>query len=178
MVPASLKVARQSAKLAAASFSTAAAATSTATTAAERHNAQVRAEFSRQAADGFDLRWQVRGNPAAVPGWVLGQLEGWITQQTEVLDVACGTGLLGRGLAPLVRSVVGIDTTPAMLAQAAEAASSDGAGNTSWQLGEAEALPFEDGSFDLVACRLAVRNACGFRTTHDENSDATAAFES
>ena len=38
----------------------------------------------------------------------------------DVLDIGCGDGLLGQRLAPVSRSVTGIDTDPAAIARAAD----------------------------------------------------------
>jgi arsenite methyltransferase len=46
--------------------------------------------------------------------------------------------------------VTGIDMTPAMLAKARAAAAEMGASNVEFVEGEAERLPFPDGSFDVV----------------------------
>jgi SAM-dependent methyltransferase len=60
----------------------------------------------------------------------------------RALDVPCGTGRLSPLLARRARSVVGLDRSAAML----------GAGGAPGLLGDAERLPFRDGSFDLVLC--------------------------
>ncbi|KAJ7879949.1 S-adenosyl-L-methionine-dependent methyltransferase [Mycena olivaceomarginata] len=39
---------------------------------------------------------------------------------TTVMDFACGTGLIARGLAPYCKSIVGVDINPAMVAHFAE----------------------------------------------------------
>ena len=72
-----------------------------------------------------------------------------------VLDVATGTGFTALAFAPHVRSVVGLDVSPGMLAQAKSYASERGDRNTRFQEGAAESLPFGDGTFDLVTCRIA-----------------------
>jgi SAM-dependent methyltransferase len=66
---------------------------------------------------------------------------------TRVLDVACGTGIVARRIAPLVAplgSVVGLDISSAMLAVACSAAERDGV-SIDWQVGRSESLPFPDG---------------------------------
>ncbi len=70
----------------------------------------------------------------------------------RVLDVACGTGVVARLVAPLVGlsgSVTGIDLNPAMLAVARKSADVEGIIVT-WREADATALPFEDASFDLA----------------------------
>jgi SAM-dependent methyltransferase len=71
-----------------------------------------------------------------------------------VLDVAAGTGHVSRRLAPKVRAVVALDATRAMLEQGRAQAPP----NVLFIQGDAERLPFLDGSFDVVACRFAVHH--------------------
>ncbi len=73
----------------------------------------------------------------------------------RVLDVACGTGIVSRQAAPLVGAdgqVVGLDVNPAMLAVARAVPAPSGAA-IHWQEGNAMALPFVDGAFDVVLCQ-------------------------
>jgi len=73
----------------------------------------------------------------------------------RVLDVACGTGVVARGAAPLVGTdgqVTAVDMNPAMLAVARALPASAGAAVT-WQEGNAMSLPFPDSNFDLVLCQ-------------------------
>ncbi len=73
----------------------------------------------------------------------------------EMLDTACGGGLVACAFAPHVRHVTGIDLTPAMLARARSFAAEKGLANTSWREGDARALPWPDASFDIVATRFS-----------------------
>jgi SAM-dependent methyltransferase len=75
-----------------------------------------------------------------------------------VLEVAAGTGLFGRALAPLVAAVVAVDLTPEMLREGQRGAGSAGLSNIVFQLGDATRLPFLDGSFDRVVSRLAIHH--------------------
>lgn len=73
----------------------------------------------------------------------------------RVLDVATGTGHTALSLAPHVRYVVGLDLTPAMLAEACALASKRGLDKVRFCLGDSERLPFASNSFDVVTCRVA-----------------------
>lgn len=66
----------------------------------------------------------------------------------RALDVGCGTGALAYALAPHVGEVVGVDASEAYL-QAAREKAPEGC---TFVHGEAEALPFPYGDFDLVGC--------------------------
>jgi ubiquinone/menaquinone biosynthesis C-methylase UbiE len=69
----------------------------------------------------------------------------------DALDAACGTGRHAARLAAAGHRTVGIDRSEAMLAVA-----HDKAPLVDWRIGELEALPFDDGSFDIVVCSLAL----------------------
>ncbi len=71
------------------------------------------------------------------------------------LDVATGGGHTALALAPHVRSVVASDLTPDMLAAAKEHIRSKGIENVTFEIADAEAMPFDDASFDIVTCRIA-----------------------
>src|SRR5512147_2150003 len=67
----------------------------------------------------------------------------------RVLDVACGTGVVAVTAARLGARVTGLDLTPALLAHARENSQLAGVA-IEWREGDVEALPFGDGSFDVV----------------------------
>lgn len=94
--------------------------------------------------------------PAMFLPWATILLRHAAPQSRErVLDVACGTGIVARQAAPLVGAdgqVVALDMNPAMLAVARALPAPSGATIT-WQEGNAMALPFPDGAFDLVLCQ-------------------------
>ena len=72
----------------------------------------------------------------------------------RVLDVACGTGIVARQVAPLVGTegqVAALDMNPAMLAVARSIPVTPGT-TIRWQEGNAMALPFPEGAFDVVLC--------------------------
>jgi ubiquinone/menaquinone biosynthesis C-methylase UbiE len=73
----------------------------------------------------------------------------------QVLDVATGAGHTALTFAPYVAHVVATDLTEAMLAKTAKLARERNLTNIETKIADAEALPFDDASFDLVTCRLA-----------------------
>nr|WP_243357614.1 methyltransferase domain-containing protein [Fundidesulfovibrio terrae] len=71
----------------------------------------------------------------------------------HVLDVGCGCGvdtLIAAGAAGPGGRAVGLESSQAMLAKARENAQASGASNAEFVEGNAETLPFEDATFDLV----------------------------
>src|SRR5262245_26943395 len=71
----------------------------------------------------------------------------------RVLDVATGGGHTALAFASGVRLVVAYDLTESMLAAARAHVRARGAANVEFVAGDAGALPFRDGSFDVVTCR-------------------------
>ena len=67
----------------------------------------------------------------------------------KVLDVACGTGNLALPAARTGADVTGVDIAPNLVEQARENAKREGL-NAQFDEGDAEALPYADGSFDVV----------------------------
>jgi len=76
----------------------------------------------------------------------------------EVLDVACGPGMVACAAARRARQVTGIDLTPAMIEQARLLQSNLGLANVEWRIGDATALPFDDCSFDAVTTRYSAHH--------------------
>ena len=75
--------------------------------------------------------------------------------EDNVLDVACGPGLMACAFAKVARHVTGIDLTPAMIDQAKVLQQSHGLTNLAWHLGDVLLLPFPDDSFSLVFTRYS-----------------------
>jgi SAM-dependent methyltransferase len=73
----------------------------------------------------------------------------------EVLDVACGPGIVACHFAPLVAQITGIDITPKMIRQAEAAQKARGLTNMVWRVAPAEPLPFRDNDFSLVITRYS-----------------------
>lgn len=71
----------------------------------------------------------------------------------RVLDLGCGAGTDSLVAAQMVEAegrVTGLDMTPEMLAKARAGAAEMNVGHVDFVEGEAEALPFDDASFDVV----------------------------
>lgn len=67
----------------------------------------------------------------------------------RALDVACGTGQSTQALAEIARSVVGVDSSAAMIEQAPPLP------DVEYEVASAERLPFDNAAFDLVTVGLA-----------------------
>lgn len=113
----------------------------------------------------INTEWQLTGNmaeryeeflvPVIFVPWAeellrrAGQIEG-----QDLLDLACGTGIVARMAADRGARVVGSDINAGMLAQAARC--SEGLG-VRYEAADAQDLPFEDESFDLIICQQGLQ---------------------
>ena len=115
---------------------------------------RVQSAFSKQAS-GFGGAGLTLGRQELLR-WVVGSLP--LTSETRALDVAAGTGHLSRAAAPHVRSVAAVDVTAAMLQGLRTEAAQAGLDNLQPVQADAGRLPFADGQFDLVLCRLGLHH--------------------
>ncbi len=107
-------------------------------------------QFDKQAAH-YDTQWNTWSEETL--GWLLANAA---PQPTDfVLDIATGTGFTALAFAPFVETVIGMDVSPGMLEQARKQAGERRIANAVFQEGAAESLPFAEGAFDIVTCRIA-----------------------
>lgn len=107
-------------------------------------------QFDRQATH-YNAQWNQWSEESL--RWLLEHAN---LQPTDtLLDIATGTGFTALAFAPHVASVVGLDVSSGMLAQATERAREQGLANVTFVEGAAEAIPFGDSAFTLVTCRIA-----------------------
>jgi len=101
--------------------------------------------------DRIATTWDARLRPEHLDALRLA-LEG-VTAPARVLDLGTGTGVAAHALAEWYPSaeVVGVDLAPAMVAVAARKG-----GRARFEVADASALPFADGSFDLVVLMNAI----------------------
>ena len=118
------------------------------------HNRVIQEEFSKQASSFGDKGLTLSSQE--ILGWIVENLP--LRKNYRVLDVAAGTGHLSRAIAPHVKEVVAIDITPEMIAQARSETARMKLGNIVIDEGDAEDLPYQDSSFDMVVSRLAIHH--------------------
>ena len=76
-----------------------------------------------------------------------------LPQASRILDLGCGPGLLSLDLAKQGYRGVGLDAAPAMIERCTLRAADEGfLGLWHYQLGDVEALPFRNESFDAAIC--------------------------
>lgn len=91
----------------------------------------------------------LRAEARARNPWVVATIRAAFAQP-KILDIGCGAGFLTNDLARQGMDVLGFDASEASLRVAR---AHDATGRVHYQLGDANHLPFADGSFD-VACAL------------------------
>jgi SAM-dependent methyltransferase len=76
-------------------------------------------------------------------------------RDAALLDLGCGSGHVSFAVSPHVASVTACDLSPEMLELVARVAAERGLTNIATHAGTAEALPFTNGTFDIVISRLS-----------------------
>lgn len=71
------------------------------------------------------------------------------------VDIATGTGFTGCAVAPYVRRMIATDIARSMLYETQKLATNRRLSNVTVQYADAEALPFQNESLDIVTCRTA-----------------------
>ncbi len=99
-------------------------------------------------------------SPGHAGGDDLEQLAAWgrALSPTRVLDMATGGGHVALAFAPIARRVIACDVTEPMLRAARSLLRGRGVASAAFVAGDVEALPFGDGAFDLVTCRIAAHH--------------------
>lgn len=77
-----------------------------------------------------------------------------------VLDVGCGSGALVVAMAGMNHQVHGMDISEGMVAMARKFSEEQGLNPEHIHLGEVEAIPYDDGFFDVVTCVGVLEYVC------------------
>lgn len=76
----------------------------------------------------------------------------YLRPEMVVADVGAGAGFMAAGLAPLVKQVIAVDGSPAMIEAARRALSAFD--NVRFQVADGATLPFADGSLDAIFANM------------------------
>ena len=119
----------------------------------EAHKARVQAQFGPSAEAYVQ-------SPGHAAGADLDTLVAWGRRRgaKRVLDVATGGGHTAAAFAAFTESVVATDLTEAMLRAARGLAGTRGLDGVRFAAADVDALPFKDGSFGVVTCRIAAHH--------------------
>src|SRR5262245_49570990 len=111
-----------------------------------KHTDVVQREFNKQAAR-FESKGLTLSNSAYLQ-WVIENLN--LQSHWTVLDVAAGTGILSRALAPHVKQVVALEMTEGMIERGKQELVQQGITNIVFARGQAAPMPYQNESFDAV----------------------------
>lgn len=113
----------------------------------------VRDQFSRNAEKYVSSNTHAKADDLSL-------LVEWLEPRADwqALDVATGGGHVSKVLSPHVAQVFATDLTKEMLAAARNHLLGEGCHNIGFVVADAESLPFLDGSFDAVTCRIAAHH--------------------
>ncbi|VTS08212.1 class I SAM-dependent methyltransferase [Tuwongella immobilis] len=117
---------------------------------AQTHRQLILDQFTRQAIPFAEIPAHSNAETNAIVLETAG-----ITNRDVVLDVACGPGLITCDVARRACWVVGVDLTPAMLAQAQTRQQQMRLDNLLWMQADGEQLPWCDASFSVVMTRYS-----------------------
>jgi ArsR family transcriptional regulator len=121
---------------------------------------RLQAALASREADSFfgrmSDRWDALRSDLFGDSFLLPALVALLPSSLEVVDLGCGTGPAVEALSPAVRSVIGVDREPAMIAAARRRLA--GATNVDLRQGGLEALPLSDGEVDAATCILVLHH--------------------
>jgi ubiquinone/menaquinone biosynthesis C-methylase UbiE len=100
--------------------------------------------------DGLAPTWETRIGPHHF--WALDLALGDVPAARHALDLGTGTGVVAIALAERYpeAEVVGIDLSPRMIEEASRKVTPELTGRVRFEVGDASALSYPDGAFDLV----------------------------
>lgn len=111
--------------------------------------------------EGMTARWYARqrGTPSQIAAWrdQAAELTAGLSKGARVLEVAPGPGYLAIEIARRGFEVTGLDISRTMVEIGRENAAKAGV-QVDFRHGDVSAMPFEDGSFDLIVCQAAFKN--------------------
>jgi ubiquinone/menaquinone biosynthesis C-methylase UbiE len=119
------------------------------------HDQAVQDQFDPQAEAYLSSAVHAQGPDLVHARALAGQI---VAPREAALDVGCGAGHLSFALASSFKRLVAVDPSPGMLRTVAQAAALRGLLQIETRTGGAEALPFANDSFDLVATRFSAHH--------------------
>jgi len=114
----------------------------------QKHNEIIKAQFSKQA-KGYTA---VKAHAEALDTLIEMSR---VSEKDNVLDIACGSGIVSCAFAKYARHVTGIDITEEMLEQARKLQAQNDLTNINWVLGDVDPLKFSSNQFSIVLSRFS-----------------------
>ncbi len=117
------------------------------------HNTAIVSQFGSRAQAYVESPTHAQGDDLIV----LGQIVQHLRPETA-LDLGAGGGHVSYAMAPHARRVIAVDLSHDMLTAVLAEAQKKALDNIGVQQGAAEALPFDNGAFDFLACRYSAHH--------------------
>ncbi len=127
----------------------------------KEHNENIIKQFSKQAVPFT----KIKGHYDSVDT-IISMSE--VSQNDNVLDIACGTGIVACEFAKYAKSVVGLDITKDMITQSIKSQNEKNLTNMKFDLGNVENLPYENNNFDIVFTRYSFHHFLDTQKIFDE----------
>jgi len=127
----------------------------------QKHNEIIKAQFSRQA-KGYT---SVKAHAEALNTLIEMSC---VSERDNVLDIACGSGIVSCAFAKYARHVTGIDITEEMLEQARKLQAQDNLTNMEWVLGDVDPLKFSSNQFSIVLSRFSFHHFLAYKEVFEE----------
>lgn len=127
----------------------------------QKHNEKIVEQFSKQAVSFT----KIQGHYDSVDTLIK---MSEVSKQDRVLDMACGTGIMACGFAKIAKEVIGLDITQEMLKQAHKKQNEENLTNIHFEIGDVEALPYDDESFDIVVTRYSFHHFLDVKKVFEE----------
>jgi ubiquinone/menaquinone biosynthesis C-methylase UbiE len=126
-----------------------------------KHNEIIKAQFSKQAV-GYT---SVKAHAEALNTLI--EMSS-VSSKDNVLDVACGSGIVSCAFAKYARHVTGVDITAEMLEQARKLQTQNNLTNLEWVLGDADPLKFNSNKFSIVLSRFSFHHFLEYEKVFEE----------
>jgi ubiquinone/menaquinone biosynthesis C-methylase UbiE len=127
----------------------------------QKHNEIIKAQFSKQA-KGYT---SVKAHAEALNTLIEMSC---VSEKDDVLDVACGSGIVSCAFAKYARHVTGIDITEEMLEQARTLQAQSNLTNVEWVLRDVDPLGFSSNRFSIVFSRFSFHHLLAYEKVFEE----------
>jgi ubiquinone/menaquinone biosynthesis C-methylase UbiE len=127
----------------------------------QKHNENIKEQFSKQAI----AYTSVKAHSNALN--ILIEMSN-VSKYDNVIDIACGSGIVSCEFAKYANHVTGVDITEKMINQAKELQLKNNLTNVDWVLDDVVPLKFEDSQFSIVVSRFSFHHFIDCEKVLDE----------
>lgn len=127
----------------------------------QKHNEIIKEQFSKQAAGYTSVKAHAEALNTLIE-------MSCVSSEDNVLDIACGSGIVSCAFAKHARHVTGIDITAEMLEQARKLQTQNNLTNMEWVLGDVDPLKFSSNRFSIVLSRFSFHHFLEYEKVFEE----------